>query len=318
MQIEHLRCFIALSQTQSITKTSYAFHTTPQNISRILRKLESEMNVPLFERHPNGITLTSFGEHFLKFAKSTLYQFDEMHADFQFKISKNTTNQQITFYSNNAINETILNDILTAFSKAYPSISVNNIIVDWKEGYQKINDNPQALAFLYTINDDDYLKTAQKKPHRNPRLPASHHCHGEQKSSTGQQTEMYKKTAQRLSPAHFHKNRSHQYRSFSYFATGSVRPNPLHRLLRKLKCLLSDGLKRGLRFPWHLRNLSASGRSRSGKSHSRPHRRRTHLYLCINKISRPAAGLTSATSLFVYYQLPSQKRLGAKRLYQRL
>ena len=54
MQIEHLRCFIALSQTQSITKTSYAFHTTPQNISRILRKLESEMNVPLFERHSNG------------------------------------------------------------------------------------------------------------------------------------------------------------------------------------------------------------------------------------------------------------------------
>lgn len=162
MQIEHLRCFIALSQTQSITKTSYAFHTTPQNISRILRKLESEMNVPLFERHPNGITLTSFGEHFLKFAKSTLYQFDEMHAAFQFKISENTTNQQITVYSNNAINETILNDILIAFAKDYPTISVNNIIVDWKEGYQKINDNPQALAFLYTINDDDYLKTAQK------------------------------------------------------------------------------------------------------------------------------------------------------------
>ena len=42
MQIEHLRYFIALDTFQSINKNSRELGTTPQNVSRILKNLETE------------------------------------------------------------------------------------------------------------------------------------------------------------------------------------------------------------------------------------------------------------------------------------
>ena len=65
MQIEHLRYFIALDTFQSINKTSRELGTTPQNVSRILKNLETEMDADLFFRTADGVTLTQTGTDFL-------------------------------------------------------------------------------------------------------------------------------------------------------------------------------------------------------------------------------------------------------------
>lgn len=137
MQIDHLRYFIALDNLKSVTKISHLFNTTPQNVSRILKNLETEMDDILFIRTGEGIALTPEGEQFLEFAKTTVYQFDELQAKIQFKKTQNQTEYEVTLYSNNVINEIILNDILIAFSNQYPAIMVKNIIVDWKTGLSK-------------------------------------------------------------------------------------------------------------------------------------------------------------------------------------
>lgn len=158
MQIDYLRCFIALNDFNSITKASHVLDTTPQNVSRILKKLETEMNALLFTRSSDGITLTPYGERFLQFAKSTVYQYDELQADFQFRQSQHAAKQEVVLYSSDVTNEIILNDILLAFSKDYPSIVVKNITVDWIDGYQNLQEEGSAIALLHYlpgVNDLD-------------------------------------------------------------------------------------------------------------------------------------------------------------------
>lgn len=112
----------------------------------------------LFIRTGEGIALTPEGEQFLEFAKTTVYQFDELQAKIQFKKTQNQTEYEVTLYSNNVINEIILNDILIAFSNQYPAIMVKNIIVDWKTGYQNVLQNPEAIAFLYYLPKENQLE----------------------------------------------------------------------------------------------------------------------------------------------------------------
>lgn len=158
MQIDHLRYFIALEQCKSINKTSRTLHTTPQNVSRILKNLENEMQTDLFFRTADGITLTQAGIHFLQFAKTTIYQLDRLQTNIIFQKAKKNQRSEVTIFSTNVINEIIFNDILVAFAHEYPDIIVNNILVDWKEGYKKIVQTPSSLAFLLYLPEENILE----------------------------------------------------------------------------------------------------------------------------------------------------------------
>ncbi len=151
MQINHLRHFIALYEQRSINKASASLNTTPQNVSRILKSLEAEMETLLFERTPDGLDPTSDGEEFLQFAKSVVFQFEELHTQIQLKKKQQTYNNEVTIVSSNTINEIILNKILIAFLKKYPNIIIKNTtIINLNEGYDCIQADPTAIAMLYT------------------------------------------------------------------------------------------------------------------------------------------------------------------------
>ena len=148
MQLDHLRYFIALNNHRSITKASHTLYTTPQNVSRILKKLEDEMHARFFTRTADGILLTAEGAQFLSFARSTVYAHDELQVQFALARTTDAKALEVQLYSNDFINEVILNDALTAFVKAHPNIAVKNSVVDYAEGYRKLIDDPRPSAFF--------------------------------------------------------------------------------------------------------------------------------------------------------------------------
>ena len=163
MQIEHLRYFIALEQYKSINKTSQMMNTAPQNLSRILKNMEMEFGSELFYRTPNGITFTASGMDFMQFAKNTVYQYDFLQSKHSFnQHNNNNADQEITVFSQNTINEAILNDILIDFFKEYPNILVNNILGDYQSGYKKLFDTADALGILLHYDNDTYNTTLEK------------------------------------------------------------------------------------------------------------------------------------------------------------
>jgi DNA-binding transcriptional LysR family regulator len=63
-----LRAFIAIVRSGSIGLAAETLHVTQPALSRIIRRLESQLGVQLFERRSTGMELTSFGQALLPHA----------------------------------------------------------------------------------------------------------------------------------------------------------------------------------------------------------------------------------------------------------
>jgi len=75
MELRHLRYFVAVAETDSLTLAAKAkLHTSQPSLSRQIRDLEEEIGAKLLTRGPRGIELTPAGRVFLDHARSVLSQ----------------------------------------------------------------------------------------------------------------------------------------------------------------------------------------------------------------------------------------------------
>ena len=75
MELRHLRYFVAVAETGSLTVAAeQKLHTSQPSLSRQIRDLEDEIGTPLLTRRARGIELTPAGRAFLDHARSVLSQ----------------------------------------------------------------------------------------------------------------------------------------------------------------------------------------------------------------------------------------------------
>jgi LysR family hca operon transcriptional activator len=75
MELRHLRYFVAVAETKSLTLAAKAkLHTSQPSLSRQIRDLEEEIGTQLLTRGARGIELTPAGRAFLDHARSVLSQ----------------------------------------------------------------------------------------------------------------------------------------------------------------------------------------------------------------------------------------------------
>lgn len=76
MELRHLRYFVAIAETGSLTLAAEKRHTAQPSLSRQIRDLEHEVGVQLLNRTPQGTELTAAGRAFLDHAQLSLAQAD--------------------------------------------------------------------------------------------------------------------------------------------------------------------------------------------------------------------------------------------------
>jgi len=77
MELRHLRYFVAVAETKSLTLAAKAkLHTSQPSLSRQIRDLEEEIGTQLLTRGARGIELTPAGRAFLDHARVALAQVD--------------------------------------------------------------------------------------------------------------------------------------------------------------------------------------------------------------------------------------------------
>jgi len=75
MELRHLRYFVAVAETGSLTvAAALKLHTSQPSLSRQIRDLEDEVGEPLLIRRARGIELTPAGRAFLDHARAALAQ----------------------------------------------------------------------------------------------------------------------------------------------------------------------------------------------------------------------------------------------------
>jgi LysR family transcriptional regulator, hca operon transcriptional activator len=55
VELQHLRYFVAVAEAENVLRaTTKQLHVSQPTVSRQIRDLEDERDVPLFERHPQS------------------------------------------------------------------------------------------------------------------------------------------------------------------------------------------------------------------------------------------------------------------------
>jgi DNA-binding transcriptional LysR family regulator len=72
VELRHLRYCIAIAEERSFTGAAERLWVAQPGLSTQMRRLEAELGVQLFERHPRGIDLTQAGELFLERARAAV------------------------------------------------------------------------------------------------------------------------------------------------------------------------------------------------------------------------------------------------------
>jgi DNA-binding transcriptional LysR family regulator len=80
MELQELRCAVAVADHGSFTGAAGALHLTQPAVSYVIRKLERELGVELFRRLGTGTRLTPAGEAFLPVARDTLRSANRIEA----------------------------------------------------------------------------------------------------------------------------------------------------------------------------------------------------------------------------------------------
>ena len=70
MNLNQLTYFVTLAQIENYTKR---LDITQPSLSHAISNLEKELQVPLFERHGRNVTMTKYGEMFLKYVQDSLH-----------------------------------------------------------------------------------------------------------------------------------------------------------------------------------------------------------------------------------------------------
>jgi LysR family transcriptional regulator, benzoate and cis,cis-muconate-responsive activator of ben and cat genes len=72
MELRHLRYFVAVAETENVTRAATKLHVSQPGLSRQIRDLEDEIGFQLFERSAKSVKLTEAGKVFLTEAQAVL------------------------------------------------------------------------------------------------------------------------------------------------------------------------------------------------------------------------------------------------------
>lgn len=72
MELKQLRFLVTCAQTKSFSKAANLLFTAQSNVSKVIKSLEDELGVVLFERKQYGISLTEDGQRVYEYARATL------------------------------------------------------------------------------------------------------------------------------------------------------------------------------------------------------------------------------------------------------
>jgi LysR family transcriptional activator of glutamate synthase operon len=143
MNVEDLRWFVVLAETEHLTEAAAALGTSQPNLSRSLQRVERAFGVPLFERERRGVRLNPYGRLVLDAARAGTAAVDTAKRRIDALLDPESGIVRLAFL--HSVATSLLPDLLKAFRTAAPNVGfalrqepAHDIVQDLESGEAEI------------------------------------------------------------------------------------------------------------------------------------------------------------------------------------
>lgn len=152
MELRELRYFVQIAKDQSYTKAANRLYISQPALSKMMKKLESELGVPLLVVKSNGVFLSDFGQALYDRVVPLLNEFDSL-SDFVKEV-QNAKNAKLRIGVSPMLADLFLMDAIVGFSNLYPSVEIKLTETGSKAVRQQLADGNLDIGVC--IADDSY------------------------------------------------------------------------------------------------------------------------------------------------------------------
>ena len=153
-----LEIFIAVAETQQVTRASKKLLLTQSAVSMALGELENQLGGPLFDRHGRSLLLNDRGRYLLPLSKATLYQV----ANIETKLNEQqgTVAGVLEIVASSTIGNYVLPYLIGAFMQLHSEAHINMLVVNTMTAEKLVATGQADLGFVEgDINVDSLVAT---------------------------------------------------------------------------------------------------------------------------------------------------------------
>lgn len=166
--LRQLQYFLALAETEQISKAALRCNVSQSSVTIALKNLESSLNATLYTRHSKGVHLTESGERLVQHARHILNGVQRAVDEIQ--ATPSTMEQQLTIGVTETISVYVAPTVLSAIQERYPGLQIQLVEHPRPIIEEKLLQGELDLAIMLVSNltADSRLKyhTMLKSPRR--------------------------------------------------------------------------------------------------------------------------------------------------------
>lgn len=151
--------FLAVYNSNSISKAAKSLYMSQQGLSKSIRNLEETIGLPLFKRDKSGVTPTEFGKSLYPYASRLLRDYEAIQNFINESKAHKVGTLNIGF-SLGVLNAIPIISILRDFNMQYPNIKVNALdLTDFVCEDMLVNEKLDMAFIVGPIFNDQIIET---------------------------------------------------------------------------------------------------------------------------------------------------------------
>ncbi|MGW2517304.1 LysR family transcriptional regulator [Streptomyces sp. NPDC001617] len=145
----HLTYFLEVARTGSVSEAAVTLNVAPSAISRQIAKLEAGIGVPLFVRHPRGMTVTEAGSRLLAHARRS--EAESAALVDELRTGRGADVRSVTVACSEGFGRRVVPGVMAEFRRAHPDVVFRLDIVDRQEATRRVAEGIADVAATYAM-----------------------------------------------------------------------------------------------------------------------------------------------------------------------
>ncbi len=145
----NLAYFLEVARAGSVTEAARALNVAPSAVSRQIAKLESGIGVPLFARHPRGMTLTDAGSRLLSHARRT--EAESATLVEELRTGGGVEERSVTVACSEGFARRLVPRAIAGFRREHPDVAFRLDVVPRQEATRRVVESFADVAVTYAM-----------------------------------------------------------------------------------------------------------------------------------------------------------------------